>query len=201
MSGRAALTAIVLAAGRSTRMQTHNKLLLPWGEKRMLQVVVDTLSTFPFEKVVVVVGHQRHEIEQLLRGYALSMVHNEQYAEGMSTSIRKGVEAVEDPGSGYLLALGDMPWIKQDTVERLCMTFPRRDPRAITVPTVGGRRGHPVIFGKFYRGELLQLEGDRGAASLLQKHASMVVEVPVDDSGILKDVDTPGTYRPGGIAR
>ena len=94
MSGRAALTAIVLAAGRSTRMQTHNKLLLPWGEKRMLQVVVDTLSTFPFEKVVVVVGHQRHEIEQLLRGYALSMVHNEQYAEGMSTSIRKGVEAV-----------------------------------------------------------------------------------------------------------
>ena len=201
MTGRAALTAIVLAAGCSTRMQTRNKLLLPWGQKRMLQVVVDTLLIFPFEKVVVVVGHQRREVEKLLQGCALSLVHNEQYAEGMSTSIRKGVEAVEDPGSGYLLALGDMPWIKQDTVERLCMTFPRRDPRAITVPTVGGSRGHPVIFGKFYRGELLQLEGDRGAASLLQKHAGMVVEVPVDDSGILKDVDTPGTYRPGGIAR
>ena len=201
MTEGTALTAIVLAAGRSTRMQTRNKLLLPWGDKRMLQVVLDTLLTVPFEKVVVVVGHERRRVEQLLQGYALCLVHNERYAEGMSTSIRKGVEAVEDPGSGYLLALGDMPWIKQDTVERLCMTFPRRDPRAITVPTVGGRRGHPVIFGKFYRGELLQLEGDRGAASLLQKHAGMVVEVPVDDSGILKDVDTPGTYRPGGIAR
>ena len=102
MTERTALTAIVLAAGCSTRMQTHNKLLLPWGEKRMLQVVVDTLLTVPFEKVVVVVGHQNQEVEELLQGYALSMVHNEQYAEGMSTSIRKGVEAVEDPGSGYL---------------------------------------------------------------------------------------------------
>ena len=201
MTERTALTAIVLAAGCSTRMQTHNKLLLPWGEKRMLQVVVDTLLTVPFEKVVVVVGHQNQEVEELLQGYALSMVHNEQYAEGMSTSIRKGVEAVEDPGSGYLLALGDMPWIKKNTVGRLCMTFPRRDTRAITVPTVGGSRGHPVIFGKFYRRELLQLEGDRGAAPLLQKHAGMVVEVPVDDSGILKDVDTPGAYCPEGIAR
>ena len=119
----------------------------------------------------------------------------------MSTSIRKGVEAVEDPGSGYLLALGDMPWIKQDTVERLCLTFPRCDPGAIAVPTVGRRRGHPVIFGKFYRREVLQLEGDRGAASLLQKHAEMVVEVPVDDSGIFKDVDTPEAYCPEGFAR
>ena len=201
MTERTALTAIVLAAGRSTRMQSRNKLLLPWGDKRMLQVVLDTLFTVPFEKVVVVVGHERRRVEQLLQGYALCLVHNERYAEGMSTSIRKGVEAVEDPGSGYLLALGDMPWIKQDTVERLCVTFPRSDPRAIALPTVGRRRGHPVIFGKYYRRELLQLEGDRGAASLLQKHAEMVVEVPVDDSGIFKDVDTPEAYRPEGFAR
>lgn len=201
MTERTALTAVVLAAGCSTRMQTRNKLLLPWGEKRLLQVVVETLLTVPFEKVVVVIGHEHQKVEQLLQGYALRMVYNEQYAEGMSSSIRKGVEAVEDPGSGYLLALGDMPWIRQDTVERLCMTFPRRDPGAIAVPAMGRRRGHPVVFGKFYRRELLQLEGDRGASSLLHRHAENVLEVSVEDPGIFKDVDTPEAYFPEGTAR
>ena len=201
MTERLALTAIVLAAGCSTRMQPRNKLLLPLGKKPILQVVVETLFTVPVEKVVVVVGHEHSKVEKLLQGCALRLVYNERYAEGMSTSIRKGVEEAEEPGSGYLIALGDMPWIKKETVRRLCGTFFRWAPEVIAVPTMEGRRGHPVVFGNFFQRELLQLEGDRGASSLLHKHSEKVVEVPVEDPGIFKDIDTPEAYCPEGFPR
>ena len=88
-------TAIVLAAGRSTRMQERNKLLLPWGEKRIVEVVVETLAGAPLTEVVVVTGHQHAAVEEALRDCAVRLVHNPHYAEGLSTSIRAGVEAAQ----------------------------------------------------------------------------------------------------------
>jgi len=196
------LTAIVLAAGRSTRMQERNKLLLPWGEKRIVQAVVETLLEVPLAEVVVVTGHQCAEVEEVLRGYALRLVHNPYYAEGLSTSIRAGVEVAAS--GGYLFALGDMPRLKGETVIQLCDVFSEHED-VIVVPTVSGQRGNPVVFSNCYREELLHLEGDRGAKSLFQKHASRVVEVEVEDQGIFVDVDTPEAYQKaveeGGLGR
>jgi molybdenum cofactor cytidylyltransferase len=189
-----ALAAIILAAGRSTRMQDRNKLLLPWGEKRVLQVVVETLLSVPFAQVLVVTGHQREEVQGLLAGYPVRMVDNPRYAEGLSTSLRRGVEEAGAQAEGYLFALGDMPRVALETVLRLCQSFALRGPGAIAVPTFEGRRGNPVVIGREYREELLQLEGDQGARPLVQKHAQRVVEVPVDDPGIHVDVDTPQAY-------
>ena len=196
------LTAIVLAAGRSTRMQQGNKLLLPWGEKRIVQAVVETLLEVPLAEVVVVTGHQCAEVAEVLRGYALRLVHNPHYAEGLSTSIRAGVEVAAS--GGYLFALGDMPRLKGETVVQLCNTF-FEYAAAIVVPTANGQRGNPVVFASCYREELLDLEGDRGAKSLLQKYADRMVEVEVEDQGIFVDVDTPEAYQKaveeGGLGR
>lgn len=189
-----ALAAIVLAAGRSTRMQTRNKLLLPWKGKRILQVVVETLLSVPFAQLLVVVGHQREEVQALLAGYPVQIVYNPRYAEGLSTSLRRGVEEAGAQVEGYLFALGDMPQVAPQTLLHLCRSFSLHGPNAIAVPTFQGRRGNPVVFGNQYRAELLQLDGDQGARPLVQKHAPSVVEVPVDDPGILVDVDTPQAY-------
>jgi molybdenum cofactor cytidylyltransferase len=189
------LCAIVLAAGRSTRMQEHNKLLLPWGGKRIVQVVVETLLSISFEEVVVVVGHQRDAVEEALADYPLQLVHNPGYAEGLSTSIERGVEAAGADVHGYLFALGDMPQVKSATINELCRAFFWGTTDAIVLPTVQGRRGNPVVFSGSYRAQLLQLEGDRGARPLMQKYAAKVLEVAVEDPGILLDVDTPEVYR------
>lgn len=197
MDGPAALSAIILAAGRSTRMQEHNKLLLPWGEKRIVQVVVETVLSASFAQVVVVIGHQRNEIQKALDGYPMQLVYNPGYAEGLSTSIRQGVEAVRANVDGYLFALGDMPWVRSETIRELCRVFFLSADNSIVLPTVRGDRGHPVVFSGSYRRELLQLKGDRGARSLVRKYAERAIEVAVEDPGILLDVDTPEAYRAG----
>ena len=187
-------TAIVLAAGRSSRMGEEHKLLLPWGEKRIVQVVVETLLEAPLKDIVVVTGHQRGEVERLLRDYPLQLMHNPRFGEGMSTSIGTGVEAAGAETGGYLFALGDMPRVGRETIAALCAAF-SENTDSIIVPAANGQRGNPVVFSSSLRDGLLRLEGDRGAKVLLQRHADRVVEVAVEDRGIFVDVDTPEAYR------
>lgn len=190
------LTAILLAAGRSTRMGA-NKLLLPWGEKRVLSAVVENLLSLPLEEVIAVVGHQRAPVEALLAQYPVRIVYNPDYGEGLSTSIKRGVAAASDTTTGYLFALGDMPQVQSSTIVALCRAFSTAPPRSIAVPVLGQQRGNPVLFHRAYREELLQLTGDRGAKSLMQRYPQEVLEVQVDDPGTLLDVDTPEAYRAG----
>jgi molybdenum cofactor cytidylyltransferase len=189
------VTAIVLAAGTSSRMGERNKLLLSWSGKRMVEVVVDALVVGGCEEVVVVVGHQREAVAAALAGKRVRMVDNPHYAEGLSTSIRAGIDAAGAGGAGYLFALGDMPGLKAATVAALRRAFAALGEQAIVVPTRCGRRGNPVVFSPAYGAELGGLSGDVGARSLLAKYSSCVVELEVDDDGILIDVDTPDAYR------
>ena len=189
------LCAVVLAAGRSTRMQEKNKLLLPWGDRLIVQAVVEVLLSVSLVEVVVVVGHQREEVGWALADYPVRLVDNPGYVQGLSTSIACGVEAARGDAGGYLFALGDMPQVRLQTLRLLCRAFLAGPTGAIALPTLQGRRGNPVVFAGAYRAELLRLEGDRGAKPLVQKYADKVIEVRVEDAGILVDVDTPEVYR------
>jgi len=142
------------------------------------------------------VRRSRNKDEALLADYPVRIVYNPDYGDGLSTSIRRGVEAASAT-VGYLFALGDMPGIQSATLLELCRVFCAAPPRSIAVPVKEKQRGNPVIFHRGYREELLKLEGDRGAKSLVQKHPHAVIEVLVDDPGILLDVDTPEAYRAG----
>lgn len=192
MTRFADLSGIVLAAGSSSRMEGANKLLLPWKEQCVLQVVVERICEVGLGEVVVVTGHQQAEVEEKLSRYPVRLVHNPDFAEGMAASIRVGVEAAGGE-QGYLFALGDMPQIAGMTMLKVAETLTSR--KAIAVPVRDGRRGHPVAIGSAYRDALLALAGDRGARPVLAKNAANVVEVPVEDEGIFVDVDTRESYR------
>ena len=198
MTGFADLSGIVLAAGRSSRMEGANKLLLPWEGRCVLQVVVERICAVGLGEVVVVTGHRRAAVEQTLSRYPVRLVHNPNFAAGMAASIRMGVEATSAE-KGYLFALGDMPQIAGGTLEKIAGAL--KSSEAIAVPVCAGRRGHPVAIGRAYRDALLALTGDRGARPVLAKNAAHIVEVPVEDEGILVDVDTRESYgaaRAGG---
>ncbi|MXX36971.1 MAG: nucleotidyltransferase family protein [Gemmatimonadetes bacterium] len=186
------LSGIVLAAGRSFRMEGANKLLLPWKEQCVLQVAVERICEVGLGEVIVVTGHQRAEVGEALSRYPVRLVHNPKFAEGMAASIRVGVEAAIGE-QGYLFALGDMPQITGKTMLKVAETLTSTE--AIAVPVRDGRRGHPVAIGSAYRDALLALTGDRGARAVLAKNAANIVEVSVEDEGIFVDVDTQESYR------
>ena len=191
MTRFADLSGIVLAAGRSSRMEGANKLLLPWETQCVLQVVVERICEVGLGEVVVVTGHQRAEVEKALSRYPVRLVHNPDFAEGMAASIRVGVEAAASE-KGYLFALGDMPQVAGKTMLKVAEAL--KSSETIAVPVCAGRRGHPVAIGSAYRDALLALTGDRGARPILAKNAAHVVEVPVEDEGIFVDVDTRESY-------
>ncbi len=192
MTRFADLSGIVLAAGSSARMEGANKLLLPWQEQCVLQVVVERICEVGLGEVIAVTGHQRAKVEKALRRYPVRLVHNPDFAAGLAASIRVGVEAASGE-RGYLFALGDMPQIAGATMLKVAAALTSTE--AIAVPTSNGRRGHPVAIGSAHRDALLALTGDVGARLVLANNAADVVEIPVEDKGIFVDVDTRESYR------
>ncbi len=173
-------------------MEGANKLLLPWQQQCVLQVVVERICEVGLGEVIVVTGYQRAEVEEALSHYPVRLVHNPDFAEGMAASIRVGVEAAVGE-QGYLFALGDMPQMASETMLKVAEAL--QSSETIAVPVSNGRRGHPVAIGSTHRNALLALTGDRGARSVLAKNAANVIEVPVEDEGIFVDVDTRESYR------
>ena len=188
------ISGIVLAAGRSRRMGADNKLLLPWGHRTVIEEVVGTAMTASLQELVVVVGHDGERVTRAVQAYPVIVAMNERFEEGLSTSVRAGVEAACSDTHGYLFFPGDMPAVSTATVVELCRRFCEAGDESIAAPFTDGRRGNPVIFGRAYRDELLALTEDRGAGGLITANGANLIEVEVDDAGVHRDVDTPEAY-------
>lgn len=186
---RPRIAAVVLAAGRSRRMEGPNKLIADVGGAPMIARVVDTLLSTPLRPVVVVLGHEAERVRDALPGRGVRFVVNPDAAEGMSTSLRAGLDALEGVDAA-LVCLGDMPWVRPAHVEALCAAFDPMEGRAICVPFHEGKRGNPVLWAARYFDEMRALSGDTGARELLERHGDAVWSVPVDDAGVTLDVDT-----------
>ena len=182
------IAAIVLAAGRSTRMGAQNKLLADIGGKPMVRRVVEAVLGSAARPVLVVTGHQQADVRAELTELDLSFVANPDFASGLSSSLKAGVRAVSDECAGALVLLGDMPQIEAAHLDRLIAAFV---PGAIVVPVHEGRQGNPVLWPRSYFPELLQLEGDAGAKRLIAGHREQVREVDLGTPGIFADIDTP----------
>jgi len=189
------VAAVVLAAGRSTRMGTANKLVAQIEGKPVVRHVVEALLASRARPVLVVTGHEGERVEAALCHLPVTFVHNPDHAAGMATSLRAGISAVPAECDGALLCLGDMPRLSAPVVDALIEVFHPEDGRAIVVPVFEGQRGHPVLFARAFFPELCALEGDVGARSVIAAHPEAVVEVRVDEPGVLVDVDTPEALR------
>jgi molybdenum cofactor cytidylyltransferase len=183
--------ALVLAAGRGTRMGGPNKLTAEIAGRPLLRHAVDAALGSAARPVVVVTGHERGRVESALAGLDVMLVHNPAYAEGLSTSLKAGLAALPGDVEGALVLLGDMPRVTPALIDTLIGAFdPRRGALAV-VPVRDGHRGNPVLFSRRFFGELQTVTGDVGGRGLLGSHGEDVVEVPVSDDAAFLDVDTP----------
>lgn len=184
--------AVVLAAGSSTRMGTQ-KLLLPYNGRPLIRHVVECVLLGAVEKVVVVTGHSKSEVEACLEGLAVDFAHNAQWSQGMLSSVRAGISSL-DEGLAAMVVLGDQPCLPEALLKRLIGCL-RSAPEKIVVPVSEGRRGHPILFGARYRMEVMSKFDDVGLRGLLKEHVNDVLEVEAETTGILADLDTPEDYQ------
>lgn len=185
------IAGLILAAGQSRRMGAVNKLLAEIDGAPMVAHVADAVLTSEARAVIVVTGHEREKLTQALAGRDVTFVHNPDYAEGLSTSLRRGLAALPADIDGVVICLGDMPNVTPDHLNRLIDAFDPPAGRSICVPTFGGKRGNPVLWGRQYFKEILEVAGDVGARHLIGTYDDQVHEVSVPDSGVLLDLDTP----------
>jgi len=189
------IAALVLAAGQSRRMGARNKLLEQIDGVAMLVRAVDAAIAGANAGVYVVTGHECERVAHALTGRDIRLVHNSRYDEGLSTSLATGLAALDDDVDAVLVCLGDMPKVTPAHMARLIAAFDPLEGRAICVPLWDGKRGHPVLWARRFFAEMGDIKGDVGARHLLGEYAELVCEVPVDDSGVLVDVDSPAALR------
>lgn len=205
-----ALTIIVLAAGGGTRLG-GGKLLLPWrGKALAAHVVAKAAALERAAAVVVVLGHEAERVRRAVehsggeKGKApIRFVENRGWRDGQGTSLRLGVEAaMADRAArntlGAMIMLGDLPCVRRSTLSALAcahaLAVARDSAHLATAPFHNGERGHPVIVSPSLYPALLGLDGDVGAKRIIAGLGDSLLRVEVDDSGILRDVDTPEDY-------
>lgn len=186
--------AVVLCAGLSSRMGT-NKLLLPWADKTVIETTITNCLRSKIAGVTVVVGNQRERFKQILQPYQVDFVDNVCFSQGMSTSVRGGIERIAKDAEtdGVLLLPGDMPFVKPDTIDRIIETYVDLH-SSIVIPIFQGKKGHPVLFDRSLFPELHCILGDIGARKVVARHESSVYYLPVDDPGVHIDIDSPEEY-------
>jgi molybdenum cofactor cytidylyltransferase len=186
------IAAVVLGAGRSSRMAPHNKLLVTdKAGKTMIARVVDNVLSSNARPILVVTGHMAENVEQALGGRPVRYVHAQDYAEGLSASLKAGIAAVPPECAAAVVCLGDMPLVNGRMIDRLLSMYDPDEGRLIVLPTFQGKQGNPMLWDRRFFPEILQLSGDSGARSLIGKHTEFVCEVEIADDGILRDFDTP----------
>ncbi len=194
------VAAIILAAGRSTRMGGPNKLLAELSGKKLVRIVTEQALASKASEVIVVTGHQADLIEQALRGVQgprgpqgprVKFVRNPDFAGGLASSVKAGIAAVSAEADSAVICLGDMPLIDSGLIDRLIENFAPDQGHLIVVPVADSRRGNPVLWSRRFFKELMTLDGDIGARHLIASHAEAVAEVPVEGNGAFLDIDTP----------
>jgi molybdenum cofactor cytidylyltransferase len=185
------IAAIVLAAGRSTRMGAANKLVADVGGKPMVRHAVEAALASHARPVLVVTGHQAGDVRAALAGLDVTFVANPDFAQGLSSSLKAGIRAVPTDATGALVLLGDMPRIGAAHLDAMIAAFASEAGAAIVVPMHQGQRGNPVLWPADLFGDMLALGGDAGARSLLARHAHRVREIDLGTDAVLMDVDTP----------
>jgi molybdenum cofactor cytidylyltransferase len=189
------LAAIVLAAGRSTRMGGPNKLLAEINGRPLVRIAAEEALKSQARPVIVVTGHQRERVEAAVSGLDVVLVHNPNFAGGLSTSLKAGIAAVPADADGAIVCLGDMPQVDAKLIDRLLSAFDPEKGALVVVPTIDGKRGNPVVWSRRFFPELAALDGDTGARHLIASYPEAVTEVPLTGNAALVDVDTPDVLK------
>ncbi len=188
------ISATILAAGQSLRMDNDNKLLLPIEGVAIIQYVCKTVLSANINPVIVVTGYENEIVSQAIPKEVDNIVYNSDWNSGISSSIYKGISSLPENVDGNMIVLGDMPMISTDTLQLLIDQFIKQKGRLIIYPIYEDRQANPVIFPKKYFSEILSSSGDHGCKKVLKQYPEDAIGIPIQSQEVVLDCDTKDDY-------
>jgi molybdenum cofactor cytidylyltransferase len=171
------------------------KQLLSLGESTVLAQTLAHVRSASLHEIVLVLGGSAEAIRrQLPFPQELKVVVNQAFKQGIASSLRAGLSAVDPNSDAALIILGDQPFIRPQTLDRIVEEY-RRSRAQIVIPMHQGRRGNPVLLDRSVFAEVMALEGDVGSRAIFANHLDGIVNVEVEDAGILLDLDDPADFE------
>ena len=183
---------MILAAGESKRMEVP-KMLLPFGNLTMIEKVIDNIYASGVKKIIVVLGADHDKILKTIGLKHVIHCYNDNYKEGMLSSVKCGFKSLPDDFKAVMVFPGDMPLITPEIVRKIINSYYQTG-KGIVVPVHMKKRGHPLLIDHKYKEEIDKIEPDVGLRSLAGKFRDDLLEVETDDSGVLHDIDTRDDY-------
>jgi molybdenum cofactor cytidylyltransferase len=193
------VAALLLAAGASRRMGGPNKLVATIGGRPLVRIAAEAALASRASLLTVVTGHRAAETEAALAGLRAAVIHNPDYANGLSTSLRAGLAHVPADADAVVVLLGDMPAVTPAMIDKVIAAFDPARGREIIVPTFEGQRGNPVLWSRRFFSELMAVEGDKGGRDVIAAHRDAVAEVELGAAAAL-DEHTPAALAAAGGA-
>ena len=187
------ISATILAAGSSQRMG-DNKLLLPFQDNTLINVVCKTIIDSYLKPVFVVTGFENKKVLESLPKSIDKIVYNEDWSRGMATSINKAISSLPNNIDGNMIVLGDMPLVTVKTINNLHQVFLNNNGNKIIYADYLGEQANPVIFPRKFFDEILHLNGDKGCKKIIYKNRKSSIGVPIDSSEVIFDCDTKDDY-------
>ena len=187
------ISAILLAAGLSKRMNGENKLTKKIEDKPLIMHSVKNILASSIDELIVVLGYQKEIIEKLIdKNEKIKFVFNKDFESGMASSIKAGLNNLPVKTEAFFICLGDMPLVNQEVYNQLIRS---RNNKEIIVPIYKGQQGNPVLFSKSIKEKIMTIQGDVGAKRILELNEDKVLNVKINDSCITKDFNTMDNFN------
>ena len=188
------ISAILLAAGQSKRMDGENKLTKEIQGVPLIKHSVKNILVSSIDELIIVLGHQKEIVEKLIdNNEKIKCVFNKEFESGMATSIKTGLNHLSKKTEAFFICLGDMPMINQNTYNKLIEC---RNNKEIIVPTYKGQQGNPVLFSKSMKKKLIMtIQGDFGAKKILELNKNKLLNLETNDENIIKNFNTQDSFN------
>jgi molybdenum cofactor cytidylyltransferase len=187
------ISAILLAAGQSKRMNGENKLTKEIQGTSLIKRSVQNILDSSVQELIIVLGYQKKIIEKLIdKNEKIKIVFNKNFESGMASSIKTGLNNLSKKTEAFFICLGDMPMVNHDIYNQLIKS---KDNKEIIVPTYKGQQGNPVLFDKSMKEKVLDIKGDVGAKKILELNKDKILNLEINDQSITKGFDTKDNFN------
>ena len=187
------ISAILLAAGQSKRMNGENKLTKKIQDNPLIKLSVKNILASSASELIIVLGYQKEIVEKLIdKNEKIKFVFNKDFESGMASSVKAGLNHLSKNTEAFFICLGDMPMVGHDIYNQLIKS---KDNKEIIVPTYKGQQGNPVLFDKSMKENIMNISGDSGAKRIFELNKNKILNVETNDQSITKGFDTQANFN------
>ena len=187
------ISAILLAAGQSKRMNGINKLTKEIQGIPLIKLSVKNILGSSINELIIVLGHQKEIIEKLIdKNEKIKFVFNKNFESGMASSIKTGLNNLSEKTEAFFICLGDMPMVNKKIYNHLISCRKKKD---IIAPTYNNIQGNPILFSKSMKSNIMTIKGDIGAKKILKLNKGKMLKVKMNDINITKDFNTKNDFN------